>query len=304
MNILICYFNLFKPKNWLILMSIILNIFLCFLIVYFILCLFPYNFNPWYLLLGITALYLIVETFMLSPIGEVILRKEIKMKPMQKTPKFDFYDIFDIVDNKAKSKTWHISKHIKFFYTDSMSPNAFALGSRTICITKGLLEFPIEQIEGFLAHEFGHIRYYDSYISMMALHGNILFKVVLRTAELLFLIGARVLDFILSVIINIISKSNTTYVSHFFNNFIILLTNWLFYIVSLITTLLFMARSKLVEYRADKYAYEIGFGINLVVGLEILNTLEIKKPKTLGEIILSSHPNIDKRINRLNKLIG
>ncbi|MEJ9251471.1 M48 family metalloprotease [Bacillus thuringiensis] len=45
---------------------------------------------------------------------------------------------------------------------DEPFPNAYALGSKTVCVTKGLLKTANEEeLAGILAHELGHLKYGD-----------------------------------------------------------------------------------------------------------------------------------------------
>ena len=73
-----------------------------------------------------------------------------------------FEPIFREVYTKAKKANPELPDNIKMFISDSKEPNAFATGRKTICVTKGLLNYTDEQIKGVLAHEFGHLAHKDT----------------------------------------------------------------------------------------------------------------------------------------------
>lgn len=60
----------------------------------------------------------------------------------------------------------------RIFLCPQAAPNAFATGRgpshAAIGVTRGMLEFPREELEGVLAHELGHVKHRDMLISTIA----------------------------------------------------------------------------------------------------------------------------------------
>ena len=57
------------------------------------------------------------------------------------------------------------------------------------------------------------------------------------------------------------------------------------------------------EFEADYFAYEIGYGENLLESLYILQETSMNRKMTLKEKLLASHPNLAKRIRTLEEVI-
>ena len=127
---------------------------------------FLFNFSlVWFLLgansqsFGITFLiYAVSITIALCPIGELILRIVEGARKIQTKEEKDYLlPLFDEVYENAKKENSKLSDGIKLYITDDMFPNAFAMGRKTIAVTKGAIEtFNQEELKGVIAHEFGH----------------------------------------------------------------------------------------------------------------------------------------------------
>ncbi|WP_352419539.1 M48 family metalloprotease [Proteiniborus sp.] len=79
-----------------------------------------------------------------------------------------FYDVY----NRARQISPSISNNISLFYSLDESANAFAIGRKTIVVTRGLMQLPDENIKAILAHEFGHIAHNDTDIVLAITVGN------------------------------------------------------------------------------------------------------------------------------------
>lgn len=302
MNILLIFFNLFKPRNWLILLAIIFNVFLCVICGYFIIEFIDKNFAvqyELYICLGIAAIFILFEIILMTPVGEWVLRLEYKMVELERNEYTEpIYQIFDEVKEKAIKRNKFVSKKIKLYYSDDESINAFALGSRTVCIYKGLLNLPLNQIKGILAHEFGHINYYDSYISIIALHGNALFKPLFKLVMLPFILIGCLIDGFINALLKRNKNNYFELVSALFRA----IRDIVIIIVDLFTSLCFIFRSKLVEFRADAYSNLIDEKENLTEALTTFLEYEGNKKANVFTNLLSTHPRTEKRIEKLNQL--
>ena len=58
------------------------------------------------------------------------------------------------------------------------------------------------------------------------------------------------------------------------------------------------------EYRADKFAYEMGFGKELIDALYLLEKIHLGDNSTLIQKMTASHPRITARIGRLENLLA
>ncbi len=107
-------------------------------------------------LLTVILFQLVIIGIAISPIGEFVLRfiygaKAIKTNKDKERILPLFNDVYDTIKEKSNFR----NNKIKLYIDNSMSVNAYAMGTRTIVITKGAMEsLPDNQIKGILAHEF------------------------------------------------------------------------------------------------------------------------------------------------------
>jgi len=106
----------------------------------------------------------------ISPVGEGILRFLFGVKSLKTSKDKEFLmPLFESVYESVKEKENYSSENIKLYIDESMHVNAYAMGRRTIAITRGAVEtLSAEEIKGVFAHEFGHIvrRRYLSSVSL------------------------------------------------------------------------------------------------------------------------------------------
>lgn len=207
-----------------------------------------------------------------------------------------------LFDEKAKLETlFHRVCHAAgktaaafgVYVVDDPMPNAYALGRNSIGISRTLLlRFPDNEIEAVLAHELGHLHYGDS------LH--------LRLFLSLSLVGQAVL-FIYRVFAGLLSGLSRIpipfiNIAFLFFSWIIRSQNWICQIL-LIAPLSFGALfgARKMEYRADKYAYSVGYGDGLYYYLYRL--LDTPNSSTgILRLLNSTHPSTAERIRRIYDL--
>ncbi len=262
------------------------TVLISFYVFYLILlaCIFKDSFSIILVLHGILIL------IALTPIGEAIIRMMNHTKKIQIQADKDYLiPLFEEVYEQAKIKNDKLSKNITLFINQDMNPNAFACASNTVCVTKGAMNtFSREELQGVLAHELGHISNNDTKVSMVFLIGNFL------------LIGfAMIFNFIFwcaGIVVSILGG----------NNMILRFVKWFKKIVSQIGSMLvsaiFALNSRNCERGADKFASDIGFGIELKNALTLLKTVDTSSDMSLMERIYASHPDLDERISRLEQL--
>ncbi|WP_067141898.1 M48 family metalloprotease [Oceanivirga salmonicida] len=239
------------------------------------------------LLLSI-LLYLIFSALSLSPVGEFYLRFKTGAKKLSSKEEERLIPLFNEVYSKVLEKNKNISKNIKLFISRAdLSPNAFATGRNTICVTKGLLNLTDEDIKGVFAHEFGHLVNKDTDLLSIILIGNLIVNI--------YIVIVRIIIIIISIFIGDEESS-----------FLVLLLTTLFlnliiYISGKISLWLISYSGRQQEYDADKFAHEIGFGDELYYALKTLEAYSGEVTKGVFAMLEASHPNTEYRLKKLVK---
>jgi len=237
--------------------------------------------------------YLVTLCIALSPVGEFLMRMQNGCRKIKRRDHLErLMPLWEEVYAQAKIKDPSISDNVRLFMSPSDVPNAFATGRKTICITKGFMSYSDAQIKGTLAHEFAHLAYKDTDLLLLIAVGNmlmsiifILFRIVVNIFILIFAVGLR-MGFI-----------GTFLTSLFING----LLTFLMWIWTKIGMLLCMHSSRQNEYRADKFAYELGYGNDLAVVLDSFSTGDTAESKSLWAQLRSTHPDTDDRIAKLQE---
>jgi len=249
--------------------------------------LFDFGTEEFYFMLVIQIL---LAGLSIIPVGTYIIRFLYGSRTI-KLPNDKAYltPIFNDVYGRVKSEHPKVSKNIKLYIDNSdMSVNAYALGGNSITITRGAIEnLSDDELKGVIGHEFGHIIHGDTFLSLFLLLGNSIFLV--------------------SLFVGFIAKTTMNVMVAFFpRNQGYRLMRWLlitiFSIPLFVIQILLMMNSRTNEYKADKYAYEIGLGNHLYLALNQLSKYSSHEKTTIMERIKSSHPDISNRIARLSNM--
>ena len=285
--------NLFRKKNIGLIIWLVLNTAL-------IIAIFSNGFASWQgALLGL-GIYLLSLVIALSPIGDWILRLQTGCKEMTDPDELArIKPIFDEVYAKAKEKNPELPDTIKLFVNDSATPNAFATGRKTVCITRGLFSYSDEQIKGVFAHELGHLAHKDTDSILVVSVGNMIVTgifVVVRVLANLFMIIAQVVASSNDGIAGLFG-SIFTGLSRVVADFLLALAMRLW---TQLGTWLCMSSSRGNEYEADEYAYDCGYGEPLCEVLASFGSGD--SSKGLFAALSSSHPDNDKRIAKIKAL--
>ena len=128
------------------------------------------TYNIW-LIVGLVGIFHIFQWIY----GPKMVEKMYKVRELKKTDKIRNVDgqwIYDTVDRICKSTNMQVPK---IMYSDIAIPNAFAYGSpkygNRISITQGLFNIPnieLEEIEAIIGHEIGHLKNKDVQVMMVA----------------------------------------------------------------------------------------------------------------------------------------
>ena len=242
---------------------------------------------------SLIAVYAITVLISFSPVGEWVLAlmagaKEIKRKDI----KIKLIPLLEIVFEQAKREVPSMvnSVHLKIIHDDS--PNAFAIGRKTICVTDGLLNLSDDEIMAIFAHELGHLAYHHSSIQLLIGGGNLFISGFLLILKLtcwfitalftLFAIGTRKIG--RGLLITAIGSISSIAI-------------WLW---TKFCMLFLMWSMRQNEYLADEYAYKLGYGNILAYLLD--QKLSSAPQKGLLKALYAKHPSNDDRITRLQEL--
>ena len=135
----------------------------------------------------------------LSPVGEFILRVQNGCRKITDPADINRLEpLFREVYYKAKKANPMISSDVRLFINDDESPNAFATGRKTMCVTRGLLSHSDEEIKATLGHEFGHLAHKDTDRVLVVGVGNTIITIIFMIIQIGIII-ANVLVAIASV---------------------------------------------------------------------------------------------------------
>jgi heat shock protein HtpX len=185
----------------------------------------------------------------------------------------------------------------ELYVSDGKFTNAFSIGRRTVCVTRLLLnECSVEELQGVLAHELGHHVYGD------AMRAIIFYMITLAGQMIMF--GGAVIIKILHLLTFIAGYGENGNVKHYAQIFSIfggILGGvvWCFQIfvwVPISIGSYFGTRQQ--EYRADRYAAEIGYCDGLLVALDRLLDAEGQPSGFMG-LLCKTHPKVGDRIRKL-----
>lgn len=262
--------RLVQQNNWGILLYLVLNLLILTLLFRSI--------------FAALIFYVINVILALSPIGEWILRKVYGAKKLKrKEIREQIEPAFLRVYKKALQKDPELAKDITLFYTQEPFPNAFAVGRKTICVSKGLMQLPEEEIEAIIAHEFGHLSHKDTDISLVIYVGNLLATQLIFIAN----VALRFRSFLQNGVLGIFLAVTVVMAA-----FMKLWTKFGF---------LFIAHSsRQSEYLADQFAHDLGYGYELASALDKLSGQEPEND--FHQMLYSTHPPTDDRIGNLQEL--
>lgn len=301
--------QILKQKNVFALLYLVLNVFVIAVIVML-------SLGTEDLLLGLglgAVIYLISILLTLSPLGEWLLRLRHGCRRIRQRELLNRLDpLFREAERRAQRVDPLLTKEIRYFIAADATPNAFAIGRHTVCITEGLLMLPDEQIMAALAHELGHISHKDTDLLLVVTVGNMII-----TAYLLLLgFFLAILHFLCRIIAMLASIPMTArtggtrrdaqpnclgaLVELGFRFLRFLLIGAFMWVWTRLGILLVLKTSRENEYMADEFAYNAGFGRALCQLLSA--TPPVNERATLFSALARTHPNPNDRIARLETL--
>lgn len=311
-----------KPKNWGLLLYVLASMGLAFGLGFGVTGLFVggYEINHATGIGGVLDMKLFVGLMMVaanfvlsillaSDLGELFYRILLFNKALVRyNPKKQNYEeyeniyrIFQRVHERAREKSKLIPKNVRLYICHDGDANACIIGVRTLVIHDGLLDLSDEQIEGIIAHEFGHIANSDAVLPMCKISANSILTIS---------VGIIIGFLKLAAFISLFTEDSDRAAARIFG----FIMKWLFaviisWILKLALQIWFsigflfeMIASRKQEYAADKFAYKIGYGEGLADALHSLDG-SIKRRTNIFDGMTRTHPYTMDRVDKLNELI-
>jgi len=159
------------------------NVFVAFAIVYIYL-LIILIFLPAIELMILKVLLLLLVA---SPLGEMLIRYMYgARKIITRQEKEYLAPLFMNVYRNVYETKKGTSRRIKLYIDRSMAVNAYAIGSNTIVVTRGAVNnLSPQELQGVIAHEFGHLYNGDSLMMLTLLGGNLYIGIVMLVIRLI-----------------------------------------------------------------------------------------------------------------------
>ena len=239
--------------------------------------------------------YAVSIAIALSPVGEWLLCFLQGAKKIVTSQDRNYlYPIFDEVYEQVKERTPSISSNISLRVINAMYINAFACGRHTIAVSRGAMTtMTPDELKGVFAHEFGHLANGDTKALLIKVVGNMLFSLIVLILKGV-LWGFRIL-------LGIFTKNKA--IDLVINGFQFLLDIAVI-VFMFIGDLILSINSKISEYLADDYASMTGYNGELTQALYLLQKMSMGENMKLLDKIRSSHPDLEKRIARLENWQG
>jgi len=245
----------------------------------------------------VSIVYTVSITIALCPLGEIILRLvEGCREPSTEQERNYLLPLFEEVYEYAKELTPRLSKNIKIYIIDAMYVNAYAMGRETIAVTRGAMEtFTPDELKGIIAHELGHTTYGHTKALLLIVVGNFFFSVLV--------LALRFILYLIQFVSGIVAHFNVVGIAFAIMAFITrIVTNTSIFVFVHLSQIILALNSRSNEIQADTFAYEIGYGKELISGMYLLQKTSMSADVGFFEKMKASHPHIADRIANLERL--
>lgn len=246
------------------------------------------------------GVYLLSVATALSPAGEWMVRVQNHCKRITDPGILNYVTpIFQEVYARAKKENPTIPDDVQFFMNEDDEPNAFATGRKTICMTKGILHVPEDELKATLGHEFGHISHHDTDTLLVITVGNTLITVIVALVRiaLWILYGiTRIFALFLGDDSCLVSLPSTI-----IHALALLTVNAIMWIWTKLGVLLCLKTSRSNEFEADRFSCELGYSDSLIRLFHRLSVGEYQSSRGFFAILASTHPETNLRIEAIQK---
>jgi len=208
--------------------------------------------------------------------------------------------------------------HYKIFILEEEGPNAFAIGNRTIVMSRGLMTLLTpSELSAVMAHEMGHLRSHDPMAGaaftiavFLTFRISRLIRALLQPLKRMCMprryfvsynplaeYGGAAAILILFIIFSVF------HLFHYLLAMICILG--LLTLIDKIFIYLWLWNARLVEYEQDAFAHQLGYGQDLKDALlKITNSIPPQPVNLFAVLTYQNHPIVYNRIRRLEKLAG
>ena len=237
-------------------------------------------------------LYLVSLLVAFSPLGEKLLRLIEKARSIETSKEKELLNpLFEEVYTEAKRRFPSLG-YIELCIIDTITVRACAMGKHTIAITKGAMEtFSGDELKGIIAHEIAHIVYLDTMARIYAIIANGIYTIMFLVIKLIL--------FFIELFHSVEGESHKM-------GFAIRVVRLFFELLIFLEMLLMQAvlaiDSRKSEFRADRFAYELGYGEELTTALYLLEKINLGDDSGIIQKMIASHPRITARIANLEWL--
>jgi Zn-dependent protease with chaperone function len=239
------------------------------------------------------VIYAVSVMIALSRVAEKLFRFYYGIRSVETNEEMELLKpIFDDVTNVIEQDEFVCKKvynRIELCIIDRLEVNACAVGRGTIAVTKGAMRaFDEEQLKGIVAHEAAHLTNGDTIAKMYLLVGSGYFYLAVSLFKLIASSMDKITQNIKGNSLGGLSCSVARTVA-----------NIIVSVLSLFSQIALAMKSRKIEYRADKTAYDWGFGENLISALYTLEKISLGDDRTVKQKLTASHPRVTARIGRL-----
>jgi len=245
----------------------------------------------------VTTIYIVSIAGALSPIGEEILRVIENCREIAtKEEKNYLLPLFEEVFEHAKEIDPILNDAIQLYIMDGMHIDSFAVGRKTIAITRGAVATLTEdELKGLLAHELGHMSHGHTKARLVVKIGNSFFALLIR--------GSRLLSKIAEQINSLIAKKSFWF-------YVILAIIHITRYIHDVLVFLFVTLGEIIiafnsrenDTKADEFAHNMGYGKELISALYLLQKITIHSKISVMERAKAMRPFIAYRIRDLERL--
>jgi len=245
----------------------------------------------------VALIYGATISFALSTPGEMLLRiLENCREPATEEETSYLTPIFEEVLESAKEIDPNLDEEIELLIKDVMYVDSFAVGKKTIVITKGVIEtFTADELKGIISREFGNLSSGHTKAKLLTRIGNFFFTVSVWFFKLLL----NILLFINNIVairgIKGMILTALIYIARF-------LFDMNIFIFITVSEIMLAINSQANESEADIFAHKMGYGRELISALYLLQKISITGEASLLERAKATHPHIAFRIRDLESL--
>ncbi len=242
------------------------------------------------ILLSTTIIFVLIA-LSFSPYSDWLLRLRFRAKPL---PHWLYLRIYPCLQ-EIKTQTNYFDFTPDLFLVNDPTPNAFAMGTRTIVFTTGFLNIATQQeLKSVIAHEISHLIAGDSKVRLAASilnitgqAGTLVITTILATTAFISMLAGKY-TFFISFPLLIIS---------FLLN---LLSRFLYYILELFLR----AAGRQSEFAADEFTVRCGLGQGLYSYLsKYVDSFQANQKLSFWARLHCTHPPVEERLSRVNYLL-